>query len=154
MENQISRAVVSAGPAGITPEALQTKFSEIIRSTINRRLAELCTDGTIKSMGAGRSTRYVSTSPFTRSDIDAYFALPANTRPVAPFQVELLESTPNIDPDRAARCLHIQALAFPADRKYLAEFLVDFSWGSSLLEGSTYSALDTAALLTSSPTSA
>lgn len=147
MEHQISLAVLSAGPAGITPEVLQTRFSKVSRSTLNRRLAELCTAGTIKSMGAGRSTRYVSTSPFTRADIDAYFALPANTRPVAPFQAELLEPTTNIDPDRAARCLHIQALAFPMDRKYLAEFLVDFSWGSSLLEGSTYSALDTAALV-------
>ncbi|RYG75706.1 MAG: Fic family protein, partial [Alphaproteobacteria bacterium] len=54
---------------------------------------------------------------------------------------------PNIDPERAARCAAIQALAIRMDKRYMAEFLVDFSWGSALLEGSSYSALDTEALV-------
>ncbi|WP_266005249.1 Fic family protein [Paucibacter sp. PLA-PC-4] len=66
---------------------------------------------------------------------------------MAPFREAMLLPSPNIDPGRALRCTQVQALANTMDRKYLAEFIIDFSWGSSVLEGSSYSALDTAALI-------
>ena len=136
-----------AGPAGVTPEALANGLPGISRSTVNRRLAELVKNGVVKATGAGRATRYICASPFTRADIDAYFDMPWQQRPVARFKEDLLAAQPNIDPDKARRCTQIQRIANPIDRRYVAAFLVDFSWGSSVLEGGTYSALDTEALI-------
>lgn len=139
--------ISSAGPAGIAPEALLLALPDMSRSTLNRRLAALVVDGSIKPLGGGRATRYVSTTPLSRADIDAYFGQPWQQRPVARFDVALLEATPAMDADKAQRCLQIQAVAQPLDKRLLASFLIDWSWGSSVLEGSTYSALDTEALI-------
>ncbi|HEY4079354.1 MAG TPA: Fic family protein [Burkholderiaceae bacterium] len=148
MPQDIKQLILAAGPAGIAPDALmQALQDQISRSTLNRHLSHLRESGDIKPIGNARATRYVTTTPFTRADIDAYFAKPANSRPLAPFREEYLEPAPGMDPDRAKRCEQIQALANPMDRKYLAEFIVDFSWGSSVLEGSSYSELDTEALV-------
>lgn len=78
---------------------------------------------------------------------DRHFSRPAHARPAARFRDELLDPEPGLDPMRAGRCGFIQALARPLDQGFLAEFLVDFSWASALLEGSSYSVLDTAALV-------
>ena len=59
----------------------------------------------------------------------------------------MLEAIPNIDLEKALRCTQIQAIALPIDRRFLASFLIDLSWGSSVLEGGTYCALDTEALI-------
>jgi Fic family protein len=139
--------LAAAGAAGLAPEQLARELSDVSRSTINRRLAELVKSGAVRTMGVGRSTRYVSASPLAREDIDAWFANPATRRPMAVFKEELLEAQPNIDAQKAQRCAAIQAIATPVDRRFLTTFLVDFSWGSSLLEGSTYSELDTQALI-------
>ena len=139
--------IVAAGPGGLTPQRLETLFPQLSRSTLNRRLATLVKGGTLKTLGAGRATRYVGSSPFTRSDIDAYFSIPWQQRPVAPFDETLLEPWPNIDVDRAQRCARIQAIALPIDRRFLSHFLIDLSWGSSVLEGGTYTELDTEALI-------
>lgn len=77
---------------------------------------------------------------------ERHFSRPAHARPAAPFRDELLDPEPGLDPMRAGRCGFIQAFTRPLDQRFLAEFLVDFSWASSLLEGSSYSVLDTAAL--------
>jgi Fic family protein len=137
----------AAGPAGLAPDELTRKLRKTSRSTVNRRLAELVKAGAVRSMGSGRSTRYVSASPLTRVDIDAYFDSPASQRPVAIFKEQLLAEHPGMDKDVARRCAAIQAIATPVDKRFLTRFLVDFSWGSSVLEGSTYSALDTEALI-------
>lgn len=139
--------VTAAGPAGLTPEALASLLPGISRSTLNRRLAELLRQGVLKALGEGRARRYVANSPFTRADIDSYFAMPWQSRPAAHFKEELLTGGPQMDADKARRCTQIQALAGPMDKRFLASFLIDFSWGSSALEGSTYSALDTEALI-------
>ena len=139
--------IVAAGPGGLTPQRLEALFPQLSRSTLNRRLATLVKGGTLKTMGAGRATRYVGSSPFTRADIDAYFSIPWQQRPVAPFDETLLEPWPNIDADRAQRCARIQAIALPIDRRFLTNFLIDLSWGSSVLEGGTYTELDTEALI-------
>lgn len=90
-----------------------------------------------------RSTRTTPRFP----EEDHHFSQPAHARPAAPFRDELLDPEPGLDPMRAARCACIQARARPLDQRFLAEFLVDFTWASSLLEGSSYSAVDTATLL-------
>ncbi|UXH80339.1 Fic family protein [Roseateles amylovorans] len=149
MRDDILDLVRAGGPGGLAAEDILNGLTEkISRATLNRHLAALREGGLIKSVGQARATRYVTTSSFSRADIDAYFARPAASRPYAPFREAYLEPQPNIDRERAARCVEIQGLANPMDRKYLAAFLVDFSWGSSILEGSTYSELDTEALIT------
>ncbi len=144
---RIAELLGDAGPAGLSPEELARLLPEISRSTLNRRLVELVRGGAARQTGAGRTTRYVSASPLTRADIDAYFRTPWQQRPVAVFKEERLDAQPNIDPQKALRCEAIQAIATPVGRRFLTNFLVDFSWGSSLLEGGSYSALDTEALI-------
>jgi hypothetical protein len=148
MRDNILRLLHAAGPAGASAEVISVGLdTPPSRATLNRQLAALREEGLVKVEGSARATRYFSTSPFSRADIDAYFERPAATRPVAPFREEYLASAPGIDAERAQRCVQVQALANPLDRKYLAEFLVDFTWASSLLEGSSYSELDTEALV-------
>ena len=137
----------AAGAAGLAPQQLAELVPNISRSTLNRQLAALAARGVIAAKGMGRSTRYISSAPFTRADIDAYFSIPWQQRPSAPFNEALLGSTPTLDADRAQRCTLIQAIAQPIDKRFLASFLIDWSWGSSVLEGGTYSALDTEALV-------
>lgn len=144
---QLAELLAGAGAFGLSPEELTQHLPHISRSTLNRRLAELVKEGAAKPVGGGRATRYVSASPLTRANIDAYFLTPWQQRPVAVFKEEWLVAEPNIDAQKALRCEAIQALATPVDRRFLANFLVDFSWGSSLLEGGSYSALDTEALI-------
>lgn len=139
--------IVKAGPAGATPDALQKQTSEISRSTLNRRLAALVLQACIKPVGAGRALRYLSTSPFTIADIAQYLAKDWQTRPLAPFNEAMLGKLPNIDPDKARRLQALTGLASVLDKKFLSNFLIDFSWGSSVLEGGTYSDLDTQALV-------
>lgn len=139
--------VREAGPVGMSPDTLAEQFKNISRSTLNRRLADLVKQGSIKPMGAGRSTRYVSCSPFTQADFDAYFAKPWEQRPVAVFDEAMLQPQPGLDADKARRMQQLQRIANPLDKRFLTNFLVHFSWGSSVLEGSSYSSLDTQALL-------
>ncbi len=143
----IQSCLAAAGPVGLSPQALAQQLPGMSRSTLNRRLGVLAGQGDVKAMGQGRLTRYVTTSPLTRSNVEAYFNQPWQTRPVARFEPTLLGATPAMSAEQAARCAHIQALASPVDKRFLAHFLIDFSWGSSVLEGSTYTALDTEALL-------
>ncbi|MFT7773338.1 Fic family protein [Roseateles sp.] len=117
------------------------------RSTLNRTLSSLVGQGSVTPIGRGPARRYVTLSPFSLADVEAFFQRPASMRPLTPFREELLGPTPNIDPERAKRCTQIQRLATPMDRKYLSRFLVDYSWASGVLEGSTYTEIDTEALV-------
>lgn len=139
--------ITQAGPGGISPGELAQRLPEVSRSTLNRRLAQLSASGEIRALGSGRVTRYASTSPLSMADIETYFATPWQQRPVARFEEKLLAAQPELDLERAERCTRIQGLAGPIDQKFLASFLIDFAWGSSVLEGGTYSALDTQALV-------
>lgn len=143
----VARALREAGPFGMTPETLAAHFQGVSRSTLGRRLTELINQDLIKAFGQGRSIRYVAASSFGIEDIRRYFAEDWQLRPAASFQEVLLQPTPGIDRVKAERLTHLQAMARQLDRKFLADFLIDFSWASSLLEGSTYSNIDTQALL-------
>lgn len=149
--NNLHQALIApiraAGAAGLAPQQLAVLVHNISRSTLNRQLAALAASGAIAARGTGRNTRYISSTPFTRADIDAYFSIPWQQRPSAPFNEALLTSTPNLDAERGQRCTLIQAIAQPIDKRFLASFLIDWSWGSSVLEGGSYSALDTEALV-------
>lgn len=146
-ENTLIAPIRASGAVGLAPLQLAELVPNISRSTLNRQLAALAASGAIAARGTGRNTRYVSSTPFTRPDIDAYFSIPWLQRPSAPFNEALLDALPTLDADRALRCAAIQAIAQPMDKRFLSSFLVDWSWGSSVLEGGTYSALDTEALI-------
>lgn len=143
----VSAAIAAAGAAGIAPDALAAALPGASRSTLNRRLAALAAGGNIVAVGAGRGLRYRSAGAFSFDDIRAYLARDWQQRPPARFLERTLAPAPSMDAGRVARLCAIQRLARPLDRKFLADFLIDISWASSLLEGSTYSALDTQALI-------
>lgn len=146
-ENALIAPIRASGAVGLAPLQLAELVPHISRSTLNRQLAALAASGAIAARGTGRNTRYVSSTPFTRADIDAYFSIPWLQRPSAPFNEALLDALPLLDEARARRCVAIQAIAQSMDKRFLSSFLVDWSWGSSVLEGGTYSALDTEALI-------
>lgn len=137
----------AAGPAGLTPEALAQAFPGVSRSTLNRRLSELVISGAIKPQGQGRASRYVAAAAYGVVDIRRYFETDWQARPTVSYQEALLGPEPGLDADQADRLTHIQALRRPLDKRFLADFLIDFSWASSVLEGSTYTSLDTQALV-------
>lgn len=124
-----------------------TQLADTSRSTLNRRLAALVHQGSLRVLGAGRATRYLAASPLSRAQVDAYFSQPWQSRPVARFEEALLGPEPGLSLEQAQRLTAIQALVPKLDAQFLASFVVDLSWGSSVLEGSTYSMLDTEALL-------
>jgi DNA-binding transcriptional ArsR family regulator len=143
----VARALRDAGPAGLTPEALEGRFPEVSRSTLTRRLKELADAGAVKARGQARSVRYVAATDYTVEDVRRYFETDWQDRPLASFQEALLLPTPGIDPELAGRLAKVQARARSLDKKFLSDFLIDFSWASSVLEGSTYSNIDTQALI-------
>lgn len=143
----VTALIAAAGPAGLAPDTLAAQLPAISRSTLNRRLVALVSQGVVRPVGTGRARRYVAATPLNRADIDAYFAMPWQQRPVARFDEALLSPEPGMPLDKAQRCAQMQALAQAVDKRFLTTFLIDFSWGSSVLEGGTYSALDTEALI-------
>lgn len=144
---KVAKAVQMAGPSGVSPEALETTFADASRSTINRRLSDLCAEGRIKPLGQGRAIRYVPATPFLIEDIERYFEVDWQERPSATFREELLLPDPGINPDKVSRLASLQARSRVLDKKFLSDFLIDFSWASSVLEGSSYSSIDTQALI-------
>ena len=146
-ETAVEKFVIDAGPAGVTADAVEKAFSGVSRSTVNRRLAGLLAAGLVRTQGGGRMTRYLATGPFALDSIRAYLAIDWQSRPTAPFREDLLAATPLMDDGKATRLQSLNARARTLDRKFLSNFLIDFSWGSSALEGGTYSNLDTEALI-------
>lgn len=143
----LMRAIVVAGPHGATAEILGLRFAEISRSTLNRRLRDLVSEGRIRAIGKGRGIRYVSGAQFPEEDVRRYFEADWQARPSVGFREEQLLPEPGIAPEKAVRLRKLNAISRPLDRKFLSDFLIDLSWASSLLEGGTYSAIDTQALI-------
>lgn len=143
----LMRAIVVAGPYGATTEILGLRFAGISRSTLNRRLRDLVSEGRIRAIGKGPGIRYVSGAQFPEEDVRRYFETDWQARPSVGFREELLLPEPGIVPDKAVRLRKLNAISRTLDRKFLSDFLIDFSWASSLLEGGTYSAIDTQALI-------
>lgn len=145
--SSLEKMAQESGPQGVTAELLAQRFSGVSRSTVNRRLAELVANGCLRQIGGGRLTRYVATGEFSLEQIRAYLALEWQSRPPAPFREALLLANPLLDGDKAHRLSLLCARAEPLDRRFLSSFLIDLSWGSQVLEGGTYSSLDTQALI-------
>ena len=132
--------IILAYPNGISAGALE-KHTHLSRATINRRLKEALGAGKILAEGEGAARIYHDADPFR--SIRGYFDTPYTERPVARFREELLDYAPSLDLSR----LNMASEFAPLEKKDLVQFLVDFACASSVLEGGTYSLLDTQALI-------
>jgi Fic family protein len=145
--DEVLQVLRVTGPQGMTPDDLASRFPAVSRSTVSRRLRDLELSGAVKPIGKARAIRYAVVGVYSVADVRRYFETAWSARPLVGFDEALLGTTPNFDPEYAGRLVNIQARARALDRSFLADFLIDFSWASSLLEGSTYSDLDTQVLI-------
>ncbi|MBU0501468.1 MAG: Fic family protein [Gammaproteobacteria bacterium] len=129
-------------PQGVSAGEIERhlKFS---RTTLNRRLKEALQAGTLVVTGKGPATRYHSADPL--SALRAYFARPHTGRTLAPYREELLEPEPYLAAESVQRFKGMPA--YLLNKRELGKFLIDFACASSVLEGGTYSLLDTQALI-------
>lgn len=129
-------------PQGVSPREIE-RHLQISRTTLHRRLREEVARGTLLAIGKGRATRYQSTD--TLAAIGAYFERPHTERALAPYREELLEVEPGL---QAGTLEQFHDLPEHVMDKYsLGKFLIDFACASSVLEGGSYSMLDTLALI-------
>lgn len=129
-------------PGGVSAGAIEACFG-VSRSTLIRRLKEAIQLGVVIVAGRGPATRYFSADPL--SALKAYFARPHTERVVAPYREERLAPLPGLS-DEAARKFRGIA-GHPLGKRELGKFLIDFACASSILEGGSYSLLDTQALI-------
>jgi len=144
---KLAQVLREAGPGGLSPEALEAQLPTVSRSTLSRRLKELSETGLVKVLGRGRAVRYLAVAAYSPEEVRRYFDTDWQARPSVGFQESLLLPEPGLEPDQALRLTRLQALARTLDKRFLSDFLIDFSWASAVLEGSTYSNIDTQALI-------
>ncbi|MDP2751828.1 MAG: Fic family protein [Rhodocyclaceae bacterium] len=130
--------IIDEYPLGVAAGALANRLN-ISRPTLNRWLKAGCDAGLFRQSGRGPAVRYFSTDPLAA--ITTYFLKSHTERPIARYREETLDYVP------------IQLVAFPnslppasLSRREMAKFLIDFACASSVLEGGSYSMLDTQAL--------
>lgn len=133
---------VNGFPQGVSAGDIEKRFG-ISRTTLNRRLKQAVAQGDLVILGKGPATRYVSADPLAA--LRLYFEKPHTERVVAPYREELLETEPGLAVDTADQLSALPGSAL--DKRTLSLFLIDFSCASSILEGGTYSLLDTQALI-------
>lgn len=132
--------LISASPSGISAGALE-KQTHQSRASINRKLKTALEQKLIVAAGNGPARVYFDADPLR--PIRQYFETSHTDRPFARFREDLLEYTPALD----TAAIRLTDLIHPLEKKDLVQFLVDFSCASSVLEGGTYSLLDTQALI-------
>ena len=133
---------VNRFPQGISASEIERHF-KLSRTTLNRRLKEALQAGSLVVSGKGPATRYHSADPL--SALRAYFAKPHTDRTLAPYREALLEPEPGLSVESLKKFESVSD--YVLDKRELSKFLIDFSCASSVLEGGTYSLLDTQALL-------
>lgn len=132
--------IISASPNGISAGEIAKKMS-LSRPTINRRLKEALAAKLIIPSGQGAARIYFNADPLR--PIRQYFDTPLADRPFAKYREELLDYHPSL----GSFDLKPSGKMSKIDKRDLVQFLVDFACASSLLEGGTYSLLDTQALI-------
>lgn len=135
-------AFINRFPQGISASEIE-RHLKLSRTTLNRRLKEALQAGTLVVTGKGPATRYHSADPL--SALRAYFAKPHTDRTLAPYREALLEPEPGLSAESLKKFESVPD--YVLDKRELSKFLIDFSCASSVLEGGTYSLLDTQALL-------
>ncbi len=135
--------IIAEYPSGLSAGALERQTS-LSRATINRKLKAAVDAKLIVAQGNGSARIYLDADPF--KTIRQYFDIPHTDRKIATFRENLIEFKPslekiNIDALKANKGFRL------LEKRDLVQFLVDFSCASSVLEGGTYSLLDTQALI-------
>jgi len=167
-------AAVAESLDGMGMEALQVRFPDVPRRSMQRRLATLVGEGRLVASGQARARRYripeASPAPVTATteptiplsppgyEVRADVRRPlARRRPVG-YQPAFLDGyRPNASfllPQDLRDRLHRLGRSPVGDRpagtyarQVLDRLLIDLSWASSSLEGNTYSRLDTQNLI-------
>lgn len=133
--------LILASPSGISAGELERRV-KLSRPTINRRLKEAMDLNTIHARGNGSARVYVSADPLNA--IRQYFNVHHSSRQFAKYEESRLDFTAALtDFDDRRPSVNSYVL----EKRDLVSFLVDFSCASSVLEGGTYSLLDTQALI-------
>ena len=134
--------IVARYPQGIAAGEIE-RLLRVNRSTLNRRLRDAVNQGVLLARGGGPARRYFSSNPL--ADLKAYFNTPHTERPLARYQESLLNADPGLSESSMAALGGIPA--YSLSKRELSKFLIDFACASSVLEGGTYSLLDTQALI-------
>jgi len=132
--------IIAQYPTGVSAGVLE-KLTRLSRPTLNRKLKSAVEQGLIIPVGNGAARVYRDADELRQ--IRQYFETPYYERKVARFQEELLNYSPALNSD----ALKHKAEARTLEKRDMVQFLVDFSCASSILEGGTYSLLDTLALI-------
>lgn len=155
--DDIDRAIVAlvngAAKPLSAPEILQGLRSgkhDLSPATLARRLERLVSERHVAREGKARATRY------SKDTYHDYFAVPPTKRPTVAYRPDILAGyTPNETAwlsdeqkqklEEAGGGRHLEASTY--SRAISQKLLVDLSYGSSSLEGNTYSYLDTQILI-------
>jgi len=129
-------------PNGVSPKEIERDLG-YTRSTLSRHLKPYLELNTIVKIGNGPSTKYRSKDRHIA--IKSYFNKPHTERKLAPYDEKLLSSTPGLSKKILSQFDHMPK--YSLDKREMTKFLIDFSCASSILEGGTYSLLDTQALI-------
>ena len=133
-------SIIGEYPEGISAGDIEA-LTNNSRATINRKLRDALVSNQIVRSGRGKNTIYRDAD--TLRPIRAYFDKSHTERSIARFQEELLSPIPEFDLSQVAPMSSFR----PLEKRDMVKFLIDFSCASSVLEGGTYSLLDTQALI-------
>ncbi len=133
---------ISNHPKGVSAGEIE-RHLQLSRTTLNRRLTEAVQAKVIVVSGKGPATRYHSSDPL--SALRTYFAKPHTERELAPYQEARLGPAPALSDETIQK--FAQLPEYRLGKREMGKFLIDFSCASSILEGGTYSLLDTQALI-------
>jgi Fic family protein len=135
--------IISKYPHGISAGTLE-KQTGLTRPTLNRKLKEAVDAKLIIAKGNGPARIYLDADE--HRPIRQYFDTPYTERKIAIFREELLDYKPALGDVNTSALIAHKGLR-PLEKKDMVPFLVDFSCASSVLEGGSYSLLDTQALI-------
>ena len=142
MEMEPLLGILGDYPQGVSPREI-LKHLPVSRPTLNRWLAHGVVSGKIARIGRGPATRYALTDPLAA--LRAYFEKPHTERRIARFDEALLQPEPGLSESAMTAIGAIPICSI--DKRTFGKFLIDFSCASSVLEGGSYSLLDTQALI-------
>jgi len=162
-KNEIIRAVHLLGPAGISDifKHLQRRGEDVSLVTARRDVQRLVADKRLSILGAGRGTKY-SLTPYgmltDEVDANGYCALEPDIRYGQSFyNFEILqaldfdpfttEEKTKLEEATAVYKKRVDNLSDTIRKKELERFIIELSWKSSKIEGSTYALLDTERLI-------
>ncbi|MBU4390662.1 Fic family protein, partial [Patescibacteria group bacterium] len=147
----------------LSPKQLSNLLDkEITTITLSRDLSLLLSKNYLLRIGHGPKTTYKLTNKgllFRPIDIDKYFSIPIDSRNILPnFNFSIFSTLKNSDifnKDETKQLLKLQKkylqnfkkLSPTIIQKEIERITIELSWKSSLIEGNTYSLLDTELLL-------